>query len=86
MKTTPTFRLLSALVLALSISLNGFGQTPKKLYSTVYYHKIKPGHTFAEARAMENDRVAGAIQKNSPIPGRPGINQRLVYAGTGYDV
>lgn len=57
MKTKSMFRMLPALLLALCLIQTGFGQAPapKKVYSEVYYHKLKPGHTFAEARAMENE-------------------------------
>ena len=49
------FRLLSALLLGLFLAQAGLAQAPKKVYSEVYYHKIKPGHTYAEARAIENE-------------------------------
>ncbi len=46
---------LSAFLLGLIIVQVSLAQTPKKVYSEVYYHKIKPGHTMAEARAFENE-------------------------------
>ncbi|MBD2757232.1 hypothetical protein [Spirosoma validum] len=46
---------LSALMLSLSLLHTSIAQAPKKVYSEVYYHKIKPGHTMAEARAFENE-------------------------------
>ncbi len=58
MKTKSTFRLLPALLLGLCLVQSGFGQpspTPPKVYSEVHYHKIKPGHTMVEARAIENE-------------------------------
>ena len=55
MKTNTAFRFLSISALVLLLTTACFAQAPKKTYSEVYYHKIKPGHTFAEARAIENE-------------------------------
>jgi hypothetical protein len=55
MKTRLLFRPLPALVLGLLIGLVSYAQNPPRAYSEVYYHKLKPGHTLAEARAIENE-------------------------------
>jgi len=55
MKPNPAFRFLPSFVLVLLLTTASFSQLPKKIYSEVYYHKSKPGHTFAEARAIKND-------------------------------
>lgn len=44
-----------ALILGLMIATASFGQAPQRAFSEVYYHKLKPGHTIAEARALENE-------------------------------
>lgn len=46
---------LPAFLVGLFLVHASLAQAPKKVYSEVYYHKIKPGHTFAEARAIENE-------------------------------
>ncbi|WP_375448098.1 hypothetical protein [uncultured Fibrella sp.] len=56
MKTNRLFRTLLALVLGLFIASVSYSQAPPtKSYSEVYYHKLKAGHTLAEARAVENE-------------------------------
>ena len=37
------------------LSVAGFGQAPRRYFSEVYYFKIKPGHTVAEARPIEKE-------------------------------
>ncbi|GAB2569163.1 hypothetical protein [Spirosoma areae] len=58
MKTNLIFRSLLTLVLGLCIATVNYGQAdkaPQRTYSEVYYHKLKPGHTVQEARAIENE-------------------------------
>ena len=58
MKTMTILRPLLTLLLGLLLVGTGYGQAvkvPQCAYSEVYFHKLKPGHTLAEARAIEND-------------------------------
>jgi hypothetical protein len=55
MKTNSLCSSLLAFALTLLIAIAASAQTPPKVYSEVYYHKLKPGHTLTEALAIENE-------------------------------
>ncbi|MBD2757234.1 DUF3471 domain-containing protein [Spirosoma validum] len=55
MKINATFRSLYPLYLTFFIATVGFGQPPQKVFSVAHFHKLKPGHTLSEARAIESE-------------------------------
>lgn len=55
MKTNLMYRPLLTLLVGLLLVTVSYGQAPQRTFSEVYYHKLKPGHTIAEARAIENE-------------------------------
>ncbi|MEZ0539281.1 hypothetical protein [Fibrella arboris] len=49
-------RLMLTLVVGLFMATFSYGQAPSmRTFSEVYYHKLKPGFTFQQARALENE-------------------------------
>ena len=55
MKTSLIYRSLLTLFVGLLLATVSYGQAPQRTFSEVYYHKLKPGHTIAEARVIENE-------------------------------